>query len=131
MPDVRELIAGLHVYSHLAVGLVSVLTTGERLLRLAANAAEWSQQTFGPDNVRGPLGPLKHLEKEAREAQKEPTDLTEYADCLLLILDASRRAGFSVDQVIDAAFVKLEVNKARTWPKPVDDMPVEHVRDGQ
>ena len=32
--------------------------------------AEWSRATFGSDTERGPLGPLKHLEKEAKEAQE-------------------------------------------------------------
>ncbi|MGU7472605.1 dATP/dGTP pyrophosphohydrolase domain-containing protein, partial [Klebsiella pneumoniae] len=36
--------------------------------------AEWSQSTFG--NV-GPIGPLKHLSKEALEAAAEPGDLSE------------------------------------------------------
>lgn len=36
--------------------------------------AEWSQATFG--NV-GPVGPLKHLSKEALEAAAEPDDLSE------------------------------------------------------
>ncbi len=39
--------------------------------------AEWSQTTFG--NV-GPVGPLKHLSKEALEAAAEPGDLSEWAD---------------------------------------------------
>ncbi len=39
--------------------------------------AEWSEKTFG--NV-GPIGPLKHLSKEALEAAAEPDDLSEWAD---------------------------------------------------
>ncbi|MBF9651862.1 DUF550 domain-containing protein, partial [Streptococcus pseudopneumoniae] len=33
--------------------------------------ADWSAETFGPRSHRGPIGPLKHLEKEAREAYEE------------------------------------------------------------
>ena len=90
--------------------------------------AEWSQATFGADNVRGPLGALKHLEKEAREAQADITDLVEYADCLFLTFDAARRAGLTLDKLLDIAFEKLEKNKKRTWNKPTSDEPVEHVR---
>ena len=54
--------------------------------------AEWSQATFGTDAERGAIGPLKHLEKEAREAQ-EALDPIEIADCLLLVFDAARRSG--------------------------------------
>lgn len=40
--------------------------------------AKWSQATFG---VVGPVGPLKHLSKEALEAAEQPGDLSEWADC--------------------------------------------------
>ena len=99
------------------------------LLRLAADQAQWSQATFGTDKERGPLGALRHLEEEAREAQAALTDRTEYADCLLLILDAARRAGMSACDLVAEASRKMTVNRARTWPKPVDDTPVEHVKD--
>lgn len=101
---------------------------GQRLAELAHDQAEWSQATFGKDAERGPLGALRHLEKEARETQEAPQDSEEYADCFLLILDAARRAGISPVQLIEAAQRKMAINRARTWPKPVDDNPVEHVR---
>lgn len=101
---------------------------GQKLLSLAHDQAEWSQATFGSDTERGPLGALRHLEKEARETQEAPQDSEEYADCFLLILDAARRAGISPLQLIEAAQRKMVINRARTWPKPVDDNPVEHVR---
>src|SRR5688500_7375797 len=59
--------------------------------QLWLDQAEWSQATFGSDDERGPIGALKHLAKEAVEAQAAPDDEEEYADCLLLILDAARR----------------------------------------
>jgi hypothetical protein len=93
--------------------------------------ADWSRVTFGPDNIRGPIGPLKHLEKESREAQESSGDIEEYADCLFLICDAARRAGFTKEQLIGAAFAKLAKNKARTWPDwktAPPDTPIEHVR---
>ena len=93
-----------------------------------AAQAEWSQATFGTDAERGPLGPLKHLEKEAREAQKDPKDIMEFVDCLFLTFDASRRAGFTYEQLLVAAWKKLEMNKARTWPKGKPDEAVEHDR---
>ncbi len=90
----------------------------------------WSQATFGTDAERGPLGPLKHLAKEAVEAQANPTDLSEFVDCLFLTFDATRRAGFTFEQLRDAAWAKLEVNKARKWSVPTKgDEAVEHVRD--
>lgn len=96
---------------------------------LVRDQADWSQSTFGSDQERGPLGPLKHLEKEAKEAQDNPSDIMEHADCLLLVLDASRRAGFKPMQLVEAAMRKMEINKDREWPKDTPkDTAVEHVR---
>lgn len=58
--------------------------------------AEWSQATFG--NV-GPVGPLKHLSKEALEAAEQPGDLSEWADMQFLLWDAQRRAGITDEQI--------------------------------
>ncbi len=92
--------------------------------------SEWSQATFGTDLLRGPIGPLKHLAKEAAEAQENPTDVMEFADCLFLTLDASRRAGFSSEALLRAAWEKLTINEAREWPKVTDaNAAVEHVRE--
>jgi hypothetical protein len=66
---------------------------GMNLLNVYLSQMTWSQATFGSDEVRGPIGALRHLEKEAKEAQDATGDIVEYADCLLLLLDASRRGG--------------------------------------
>lgn len=108
--------------------LTTLIDMGDAVHDLASELSEWSQATFGTDAERGPLGALKHLEKEAREAQADPTDVAEYADCLILTLDAARRAGFKPLELFRAAYQKLQVNKARTWPKPTSDEPVEHVK---
>lgn len=88
----------------------------------------WSQTTFGTDAERGPVGPLKHLAKEAAEALAAPDDRTEYADCLILVLDAARRAGIKPQELLNRALAKMDVNKARKWPAPTSDEPVEHIR---
>lgn len=90
--------------------------------------SEWSQLAFGSDLERGPVGPLKHLEKEAKEAQDNIGDLMEYVDCLFLVIDATRRAGFTWNQLLESAFIKLEINKRRKWDKSIKDEPVEHIR---
>jgi Protein of unknown function (DUF550) len=85
---------------------------------LAETISDWSQRTFGTDAERGPIGPLKHLEKEAREAQAKPDDPMEHADCLILVLDASRRAGVSLASLLKHAQDKMKANRARAWPDP-------------
>ena len=87
--------------------------------------AAWSQATFGDV---GPVGPLKHLSKEALEAAAEPSDLTEWADMQFLLWDAQRRAGISDEQITLAMVEKLAVNKQREWPEPKDGEPRLHIK---
>lgn len=88
--------------------------------------AEWSQATFG--NV-GPVGPLKHLSKEALEAAAEPGDLSEWADMQFLLWDAQRRAGITDEQITQAMINKLAVNKQREWPEPKNGEPRLHINE--
>lgn len=88
--------------------------------------AEWSQATFG--NV-GPVGPLKHLSKEALEAAEQPGDLSEWADMQFLMWDAQRRAGITDEQITQAMIEKLAVNKQRSWPEPKDGEPRLHIKE--
>lgn len=88
--------------------------------------AEWSQATFG--NV-GPVGPLKHLSKEALEAAEQPGDLSEWADMQFLLWDAQRRAGITDDQITQAMIDKLAANKQREWPEPKDGEPRLHIKE--
>lgn len=88
--------------------------------------AEWSLATFGDV---GPVGPLKHLSKEALEAAAEPGDLSEWADMQFLLWDAQRRAGISDKQITLAMEEKLAVNMARHWPEPKDGEPRLHIKE--
>jgi NTP pyrophosphatase (non-canonical NTP hydrolase) len=115
----------------------------ESVERFWREHSAWSQATFGTDAECGPVGPLKHLRKEADEAVTAAENLTltrddtgavraelreEIADCLFLTIDAARRAGMTLADLLAESFRKLEINKARTWLKPTSDEPVEHVR---
>ncbi|EDQ6181315.1 DUF550 domain-containing protein [Salmonella enterica subsp. enterica] len=88
--------------------------------------AEWSDATFGDV---GPVGPLKHLSKEAMEAAADPSDLLEWADMQLLLWDAQRRAGITDKQITQAVKEKLAVNKKREWPEPKDGEPRLHIKE--
>jgi hypothetical protein len=116
-----------------------LLELGAALDNLVKDQAEWSQTTFGSDTVRGPIGALRHLAKEASEAEVEARSVTaantawsfklEMADCLLLVLDAARRGGVTPRELIDIAQTKMGDNRKRRWPTPVADQPVEHVQE--
>ncbi|EGI6144858.1 DUF550 domain-containing protein [Salmonella enterica subsp. enterica serovar Weltevreden] len=88
--------------------------------------AEWSDKTFGDV---GPVGPLKHLSKEALETAAEPDDLSEWADMQFLLWDAQRRAGISDEQITLAMVEKLAVNKKREWTEPKDGEPRLHIKE--
>lgn len=87
--------------------------------------AAWSQVTFGDV---GPVGPLKHLAKEALEAAAAPDDLSEWADLQFLLWDAQRRAGISDGEITAAMEEKLKVNMARQWPEPKGGEPRQHIK---
>ncbi|MBJ9142264.1 DUF550 domain-containing protein [Citrobacter koseri] len=88
--------------------------------------AAWSQATFGDV---GPVGPLKHLSKEALEAAAEPGDLSEWADMQFLLWDAQRRAGIGDEQITQAMVEKLAINKQREWPEPKEGEPRLHIKE--
>ncbi|ECJ1503111.1 DUF550 domain-containing protein [Salmonella enterica subsp. enterica serovar Orion] len=101
----------------------SPLSERERIRR---EHAEWSDATFGDV---GPIGPLKHLSKEALETAAEPGDLSEWADMQFLLWDAQRRAGITDEQIALAMVEKLAVNKKREWPEPKDGEPRLHIKE--
>ncbi|EFT7071755.1 DUF550 domain-containing protein, partial [Salmonella enterica subsp. arizonae serovar 48:z4,z24:-] len=88
--------------------------------------AEWSDATFGDV---GPVGPLKHLSKEALEAAAIPSDPLEWADMQFLLWDAQRRAGITDEQITQAMIEKLAINKSRQWPEPKDGEPRLHIKE--
>lgn len=88
--------------------------------------AKWSESTFG---CVGPIGPLKHLSKEALEAAAEPDDLSEWADMQFLLWDAQRRAGISDAEITAAMEDKLKINMKRQWPEPKDGEPRLHIKE--
>lgn len=124
---------------------------GVLIAALIARQAKWSQATFGSDEVRGPIGPLKHLLKELTtevlgvadymtveaimgldiKGGEGLDDIVEWGDMLLLLLDAIRRKGFTWEGVVVAAWNKMDVNEQREWPPdPTNQRPVEHVKLG-
>lgn len=105
-------------------GIALEALTAEREY-VRAEHADWSEKTFGSV---GPVGPLKHLSKEALEAAAQPDDLSEWADMQFLLWDAQRRAGITDEQITLAMIEKLEVNKARHWPDPKDGEPRLHIK---
>lgn len=85
----------------------------------------WVKETFADES---PLGAIKHLQREVKELHDNPADITEYADCLLLLMSTASRAGFSMHDIVRAGWEKLAVNKGREWGTPDSEGIIEHTR---
>lgn len=89
----------------------------------------WSEKTFGPDDRT--KGVIDHIRKELDEIAKDPKDVYEWIDVVILALDGAWRNGFSPEKIADALAHKQYINENRTWPdwrtQPTDRA-TEHVR---
>lgn len=94
---------------------------------LFREAAEWSDAIFGAN--RSPMGPLKHLAKEVTEAQEKPSDITEYADMILLVMNAAHCNGWDGYALLEAVDKKLQINKQRKWGALNSEGISEHVKE--
>ena len=103
----------------------------ERIQKLQDNIAEWSDNTFG-DNDRT-IGILNHLKEEVDEAIEAKLEfeekldgisqqrmVSEFADCLILILDAARKSDLDTTLLLQAAEYKMQINRTREW-KPANE----------
>lgn len=94
--------------------------------RLYADHNAWADRTFGGKERLIPT--IKHLAKEAAELLAEPHSLEEHADILLLEFRAACLAGYSYEQLLNAAVRKFGINRQRKWAEPDAEGLIEHVR---
>jgi hypothetical protein len=90
---------------------------------------DWSFRTFGPG--RNDEGLRKHIAKELKEIEADPTDLLEWIDIIILAIDGAWRAGYTAEQVADALAKKQLVNLNRQWPAKVEGQAIEHDRTAE
>lgn len=88
---------------------------------------KFSSKTFGPKSKRGCIYPLKKLREELEELIAQPKDKMEWADCMLCILDASWRAGYTFEDLVGFCIKKLEINKKRKFIRDGDGL-FKHVK---
>lgn len=94
------------------VVLVDDIDGTRPLSELQQDIREWSHEQFKRDS---PHGAVAHLQEEARELLENPYSLEEFADCLILLLDAAGLAGYNANDLKHAAWSKLVENKSRSW----------------
>jgi hypothetical protein len=89
----------------------------------------FSLRTFGPGQRT--QGVIDHIRKELREIEKEPADLEEWIDVVMLALDGAWRAGYEPQDIAEKLAEKLIKNESRNWPdwRTSDpDKAIEHIR---
>lgn len=101
--------------------------SGDWNLFQAVNGA-WADKTFGK---RPATGPLNHALKEIQEAIDSPKDIIEYADVMILMIDAARIQGWTVDDIFDACVKKQRINMKRKWGEVGAKGFAEHDRSGE
>ena len=99
----------------------------EKLQLLCDDIGKWSDETFGYNSDPSPK--IHHLKKEVGELLDTPFDITEYADCFLLLLNALRVANFNIEMLYNSSKIKLELNKLRKWGKPDKNGVFEHLKN--
>ena len=119
-----------------------------KLQNLMDDISEWSNKTFG--NYERNPAIAYHLKKEIKELIKAikkfnksrfdaSTGIGEYkrnrdnvemefADCFMLLLDSASHFDITADELIEATYRKLAINKERKWGKPDKNGVVEHIK---
>lgn len=89
---------------------------------------DWSKDVFGEGKRTGGL--IEHIKSELKEIEKNPEDLEEWIDVIILALDGAWRLGASEEQITRALENKQLKNLMREWPMPKsEDEPSFHVKD--
>ena len=84
---------------------------------LFSRVGKFATEAF-PDAT--PVEHLLKLQHEAVEAQMEPNDRYEYADCLICLLAAAYKAGLTYDDLLGVADEKLTICLSRSWVRKDD-----------
>ena len=92
------------------------------------DVSSFSDKTFGKD--REYTAPLYHLKEEIDEVI-ESGDITEFADCLLLLIDAFNKKyrQYHTNDLLDECLVKMEENRNREWVGPDKNGVFHHKKD--
>jgi len=93
---------------------------------LQNDIADFTDNVFGQSN---PVSKLHHLQEEVAELIEEPEDTLEWADCMILLIDAAKKAGHDMDDLYGFIQAKMDINKKRKWSAPDENGVVRHVKE--
>ena len=108
--------------------------------------SEWGDKTFdnGFHTPKRSIAVSYHLQKEAKELTealesfyKNPNCENsiklkhEFADNLILLVQAAKLCGFDEIQLVNSGFEKLEICKGRKWGKPDSNGVIQHIHEDE
>ena len=102
------------------------------LAKHLARQAAFSERTFGPGLRTRSV--CDHIRKELLEIEKDPSDVKEWIDVIILGLDGAWRTGATPEQIIDEIQRTQWKNEGRVWPdwRTADtSKAIEHVRSAE
>ena len=111
---------GVAEFGRIMTRLGSGAGLGFRVLELADNQEEWSEDTFGTDEELGPQDALLKLMMKSDEAleafqsEDHAKASQKLADAFLLLMDASRRSGLNFATLVHVASLRQTENEAKT-----------------
>ncbi|MDY6857182.1 MAG: dATP/dGTP pyrophosphohydrolase domain-containing protein [Thermodesulfobacteriota bacterium] len=100
------------------------------LIKHLERQIKFSRKAFGPGERS--LGICDHISKELEEIKKNPTDLMEWIDVVILGFDGAWRAGYTEEEIANALVTKQGINESRSWPNWRDAEPgkaIEHIKE--
>ena len=99
--------------------------------QLMSEITSWAD-TASPDQPV--LGKLSHLRDEVRELQVAVDDGSkadiedELADCWILLLNISKKLGFTEQLIEHAITSKMRINRSRIWGRKGKDGQIYHIK---
>ena len=95
-------------------------------LTIQKTIAEWSKETFKDSTI---LSNIEHLRDEIDEIEEFPENIEEWADVIILYMNAAYLSGHSMDEILIAVHKKFEKNKNRSWGEPDERGVVKHINE--
>lgn len=99
------------------------------LPEIISKQCAWSRMAFGEG--RRTKGIIEHIKKELVEIEKDPDNIEEWIDVVILALDGAWRTGAHFDLITATLHQKMDKNALRNWPdwrECSEDQAIEHIK---
>lgn len=121
--EARHCALAMMEYLTVKLGRKFVIPTFIPIEKLQTDVSAWATATFPTENLDMRL---RHLREEIDEIAALPSDIEEWADALMLLLNSAKMAGHSIRDIVAEGFRKLEKNKRRKWLPPDENGVIRH-----